>query len=170
MAIYKVISENKNEYQVELEKSKLKGKLNDELFSWNVVKVKENLFHAIKDAKSYNLEVLKLNQDEKTIFVKVNGLKFKMQLQDKYDELLHHLGMDNLLTTKVAELKAPMPGLVLSLQAKVGETVKKGDALLILEAMKMENVIKSPTDGIIKSIAVNTGEAVEKNQLILNFQ
>lgn len=170
MSEFKVISENKKEYKVELDKNSLLGKLNDELFRWDVVKIKNNLFHAIKNGKSYNLELLKLNRDEKTVFVKVNGLKFKMQLHDKYDELLHHLGMDNLLETKVSVLKAPMPGLVLSLISKVGETVQKGDALLILEAMKMENVIKSPTDGVIKSISVKTGEAVEKNQLILNFQ
>ncbi|PJC62892.1 MAG: acetyl-CoA carboxylase biotin carboxyl carrier protein subunit [Flavobacteriales bacterium CG_4_9_14_0_2_um_filter_32_27] len=170
MHVIKVIAENKNEYKVELDKSTLKGKLNNELFSWNVIKIKDHLFHAIKDDKSYNLELLKLNSDEKTVFVKVNGVKFKMQLQNKYDELLHILGMDNLLITKVAELKAPMPGLVLSLLAKEGETVQKGDTLLILEAMKMENAIKSPTDGVIKNISVNTGEAVEKNQLILNFQ
>jgi acetyl/propionyl-CoA carboxylase alpha subunit len=170
MRVIKVIAENKNEYKVELDKSTLKGKLNNELFSWNVINIKDHLFHAIKDDKSYNLELLKLNRYDKTVFVKVNGVKFKMQLQDKYDELLHLLGMDNLLTTKVAELKAPMPGLVLSLLAKEGETVQKGDTLLILEAMKMENAIKAPTDGVIKSISVNTGEAVEKNQLILNFQ
>jgi len=170
MAEFKVISENKKEYKVNLDKNTLSGTLNDELFSWNIIKIKANLFHAIKNGKSYNLEVLKLNREEKTVFVKVNGLKFKMQLQDKYDELLHMLGMDNLLTTKVSDIKAPMPGLVLSLIAKVGETVQKGDVLLILEAMKMENVIKSPTDGVIKSIIIKTGDAVEKNQLLLNFQ
>ena len=78
--------------------------------------------------------------------------------------------MDNLLVTKVSDLKAPMPGLVLSIDVEVGKEVKKGDALLILEAMKMENVIKSPTDGVIKSIAVKTSQAVEKNQLLLNFE
>jgi len=78
--------------------------------------------------------------------------------------------MDNLSNKKVSNLKAPMPGLVLDISTKEGETVKKGDTLLILEAMKMENAIKSPTDGIIKNIAINKGEAVEKNQVILNFE
>ena len=84
--------------------------------------------------------------------------------------MLHSLGMDNLTNQKVSDLKAPMPGLVLDIEVREGEQVKKGDALLILEAMKMENVIKSPSDGVIKKIAVNKGEAVEKNQLILNFE
>jgi biotin carboxyl carrier protein len=58
----------------------------------------------------------------------------------------------------------------LEVSVEVGQAVVKGDTLLILEAMKMENVIKSPTDGVIKSVSVNKGDTVEKNQLILNFE
>jgi len=166
----KVISENKREFNVELDNNSSSGTIDGNIFNWDVRKVKNNLFHVIKDNKSYNLELLKLNPEEKTVFVKINGIKYKFQLKDKFDDLLHSLGMDNLLVTKVSDLKAPMPGLVLSIDVEVGKEVKKGDALLILEAMKMENVIKSPTDGIIKSIAVKTGQAVEKNQLLLNFE
>ena len=75
-----------------------------------------------------------------------------------------------MVNNKVSDLKAPMPGLVLEVSVEGGQQVSKGDGLLILEAMKMENVIKSPTDGVIKSISVNKGETVEKNQLILNFE
>ncbi len=166
----KVISENKREFNVELDNNSSSGTIDGNIFNWDVRKVKNNLFHVIKDNKSYNLELLKLNPEEKTVFVKINGLKYKFQLKDKFDDLLHSLGMDNLLVTKVSDLKAPMPGLVLSIDVEIGKEVKKGDALLILEAMKMENVIKSPTDGVIKSIAVKTGQAVEKNQLLLNFE
>ena len=51
-----------------------------------------------------------------------------------------------------------------------GQEVKENDALLILEAMKMENVLTSPRDGVIKSISVNKGNAVEKNQLLIVFE
>lgn len=166
----KVISENKREFNVEFDKNASSGTIDGTPFNWDVKKIKNNLFHVIKDNKSYNLELLKLNPEEKTVFVKINGLKYKFQLKDKFDDLLHSLGMDNLLVTKVSDLKAPMPGLVLSIDVEIGKEVKKGDALLILEAMKMENVIKSPTDGVIKSIAVKTSQAVEKNQLLLNFE
>lgn len=166
----KVISENKREFNIEFDKNASSGTIDGNPFNWDVKKIKNNLFHVIKDNKSYNLELLKLSTEEKTVFVKINGLKYKFQLKDKFDDLLHSLGMDNLLVTKVSDLKAPMPGLVLSVDVEVGTEIKKGDALLILEAMKMENVIKSPTDGVIKSIAIKTGQAVEKNQLLLNFE
>jgi biotin carboxyl carrier protein len=77
--------------------------------------------------------------------------------------------MDNLAAKKVNEVKAPMPGMVLKILVKDGDEVKKGDPLLVLEAMKMENILKSPTDGVIKKIAAVTGVAVEKNQLLIQF-
>ena len=77
--------------------------------------------------------------------------------------------MDNLAAAKVNEIKAPMPGLVLDIRVAEGDEVKKGDSILVLEAMKMENIIKSPTDGIIKKINVKKGIAVEKNQVLIHF-
>lgn len=169
MSAIKVVSEDKKEFKVELAEDKKSGLFNDQPFNWDVIKIKDKTYHIIKDNKSYSLELLSVNKEEKTFFVKVNGDKYKFNVKDQFDELLHSLGMDNMTSKKVADLKAPMPGLVLEIAVKVGQEVAKGDTLLILEAMKMENVIKSPTDGVIKSIAVNKADTVEKNQLILNF-
>jgi biotin carboxyl carrier protein len=169
MSAVKVISEDKKEFKVELAADANSGLLNDKPFNWNIIKIKDKTYHIIKDNKSYNLEVLSINKEEKLFFVKVNGDKHRFNVKDRFDELLHSLGMDNLAASKVVDLKAPMPGLVLDVIVKVGDEVVKGDTLLILEAMKMENVIKSPTDGVIKSVAIKKGETVEKNQLILNF-
>ena len=77
--------------------------------------------------------------------------------------------MDKLASTKVNDVKAPMPGLILSMSVAEGDEVKKGDPLLILEAMKMENVIKSPSDGVIKSIKAAQGDSVEKNEVLIQF-
>ncbi len=68
------------------------------------------------------------------------------------------------------QLKATMPGMVLDLKIKAGDIVKKGDPLLIIEAMKMENVIKAPSDATIKSIAVESGKSVDKGDKLLEFE
>jgi biotin carboxyl carrier protein len=60
--------------------------------------------------------------------------------------------------------------LVLDIRVKVGDVVKKGDPLVVLEAMKMENILKSVADVTIKKIAIDKGHAVEKNQLLLLFE
>lgn len=165
-----VVGENKQAFKIAFDLNTNQGTINEKDFSMDVAQVNERTYHVIKENKSYNIEVLKLKLEEKEVFVKVNGNKYKFTVKDKFDELLHSLGMDSLASTKVTDLKAPMPGLVLEIAVEIGQMVQKGDTLLILEAMKMENVIKSPTDGVIKKIAVNKGDAVEKNQVMLNFE
>ena len=66
-------------------------------------------------------------------------------------------------------IKAPMPGKVLEVLAKVGDKMMKGDNVLILEAMKMENVIKAEMDCIIKKIHIAKLENVEKNQILIEL-
>ena len=73
-------------------------------------------------------------------------------------------------TQKVTDVKAPMPGLVLGVSVEIGQEVQKGDGLLILEAMKMENVIKSVGEGIVKAIHIEQGKAVEKGQLLIEME
>ena len=64
---------------------------------------------------------------------------------------------------------APMAGIVLSVNKNIGDAVKKGDILVILEAMKMENEILAPCDGVVKAIHVSSNESVESNQPLLTI-
>jgi Acetyl/propionyl-CoA carboxylase, alpha subunit len=64
------------------------------------------------------------------------------------------------------KINAPMPGKIVSVKASVGQNVKKGDVILILEAMKMENEIVSTQDGVVASINVTTGQSVEAGALL----
>ena len=63
-------------------------------------------------------------------------------------------------------MKAPMPGSVSKIVAKEGQTVKKGDVIIMLEAMKMQNEMASPVAGTVKSIAVSVGESVKPGQIM----
>jgi len=138
-------------------------------FAFDLIEVKHNTFHIIKDRQTYTAEVVSHNVAEKTFEIKVNQTIYQLSVKDKYDELLHQLGLDKVLANKMANIKAPMPGLVLSILVDEGTDVKKGDALLVLEAMKMENILKSPADGIVKKVSVKKGMAVEKNQVLIEF-
>ncbi len=169
--MYSITANGVNAYKTNLKinNSLFEGTLNDKLISGDFLKINDYQFHILYNNKSYNVDVVKLNAEQKTMTLKINSIKFNLSLKDKYDELLHNLGLDNLATKKVSEIKAPMPGMVLNVLVKEGDVVKKGDTLIILEAMKMENSLKSPTDGIIKKIAIIKGVAVEKNQLLIQF-
>jgi biotin carboxyl carrier protein len=78
--------------------------------------------------------------------------------------------MSNANASKVNDLKAPMPGLIVDVKVQVGDSVKKGDIILILEAMKMENVLKSTGEGKVKAIKVVPKQNVEKNQVLIEFE
>ena len=164
----KVKVNNKKEHTIVFENA-TSGTIDGGAFAWDIIEVKNGSFHVIKDFKSFNVEVIKFDLAEKSFLVSVNGNKYQLQIKDKFDELLKSLGLDNLNASKVNEIKAPMPGLVIDVRVSEGDSVKKGDPILVLEAMKMENIIKSPTDGIIKKINVKKGLAVEKNQVMINF-
>jgi biotin carboxyl carrier protein len=126
--------------------------------------------HILHNNKSYRAEVVSFSAAEKVCTIKVNGNTYVLEIKDQYDELLHQLGLDNLNKVKISELKAPMPGLVLKMFVSEGDKVQKGDNLLILEAMKMENIIKSPGDVTIKAVKILPAETVEKNQIMFLFE
>ncbi|WP_379085681.1 acetyl-CoA carboxylase biotin carboxyl carrier protein subunit [Pedobacter sp. UC225_65] len=143
--------------------------VNDEAVVLDRTELGVNKTHVLYQNNSYNIEVVELNKEEKTATVKVNGNVYSLTIKDQFDQLLQQLGMDNLAVNKIQQIKAPMPGLVLNVLATEGAEVKKGDNLLVLEAMKMENMIKSPTDGVIKKIEVKQGDKVEKNEILVSF-
>ncbi len=68
------------------------------------------------------------------------------------------------------KINAPMPGKILGVKANVGQNVKKGDVILLLEAMKMENEVVAIQDGTIASINVNVGDAVEAGDVLATLK
>lgn len=129
----------------------------------------DGFFHVLHGNKSFRTRVIDHDAATKTFKIKVNSNVYQVQLKDRYDELLHALGMDTLLSNKVNDLKAPMPGLVLNVLVEEGAEIKKGDNLVVLEAMKMENILKATSDAKVKKIKVNIGDRVEKNTVLIEL-
>lgn len=139
-------------------------------FDWSCIEVKRGQFHIIFKGRSFVADVVETNNAEKTFLIRINNNNYCVQLKDQYDELLQSLGIGVLNNQKASKIKAPMPGRVLDIMQSAGDAVNKGDGVLVLEAMKMENVIKSPIDGIIKQIAVVKDQAVEKGEVLIEFE
>jgi biotin carboxyl carrier protein len=116
-----------------------------------------------------SIDVVSVNREERSVTIQYKGRKHQFQVSEPLDELLKSMGLDNAMQTKIAELKAPMPGLVLDILVSPGQAVQKGDKLLVLEAMKMENAIKAPADATISAVRCEKGQAVDKNQVLLSF-
>ncbi|AYL93981.1 biotin/lipoyl-containing protein [Mucilaginibacter celer] len=132
--------------------------------------VAEGSYHIIENNRSYNVEVVSFDAGQKVAEIKVNNNIYHITAKDRFDLLLEQLGLSGLSSTKVSEVKAPMPGLVLKIFANKGDAIKKGDNLFVLEAMKMENIIKAPADmGIVQQITIKPGDKVEKGQILMLF-
>jgi biotin carboxyl carrier protein len=143
--------------------------VNDDKIAADIKQLNSSAWHIINDLQSYNVELVSFNSAGKTAEIKVNNNIYLVSAKDQFDVLLEKLGLNNLNAARVSELKAPMPGMVLKVFVTEGAEVKKGDNLFILEAMKMENIIKSPDDVRIKTIKISPGDKVEKGQVLLQF-
>ena len=163
--MYKVTTTKGEEFDIKFENDGFS--VNGKTREWDIRKIQENLFHILFEGKSFEAELLKVDEETKTFFLKINNKPIELKVEDEYDRLLKKLEMDKALSKKVNELKAPMPGLVLRILVEEGQTIKQGDSLLVLEAMKMENVLKSAGDATIKNLKVKAGDKVEKNQLLV---
>lgn len=164
-------------YQVTIQDTSFTIELNEAAFTcdgvsvaWDTIKLADRSYHVIANNKSYEVEVISLDLKEKRGVMKINGKKVHVSLKNRLDLLLEKMGMGTAVKATTVVLKAPMPGMILEVKVSTGVAVKKGDPLLVLEAMKMENVIKSPVQGQIKNLLIQRGDRVDKNQLLMEFE
>lgn len=143
--------------------------VNGENLNPDIEKLHPKLWHLIHNHNSVKVFVNKIDKEKRTVSLTVNGKPVEVSLSTREEKLLKSIGMDAAMVKKVDALRAPMPGLVHSIQVNEGDEVEEGDVLLILEAMKMENVIKSPTTGTVSKIHINAKDSVEKNEVLLSF-
>lgn len=121
----------------------------------------------LADNRNFEFELEKANGG---FFIWHGSGQMVAEVTDEKTERLRKLmgGADSV--KKQTVLKASMPGLVLKIEVEPGQKVKKGDGLLIVEAMKMENEIKAAGPGIVKEIKVKERQAIEKNQVLIVFE
>ena len=143
--------------------------VNGKPFQWDNVKIAEGFFHILHQNKSYSAEVIAIDKVAKRFTIRINGKNFTVDIKEKFDLLLEQMGMNSSATSKINHVKAPMPGLIIELKIKAGDVVKPGDQLLILEAMKMENILKSPGEGTVRNVKIKKGDSVEKGQVLIEF-
>lgn len=159
-------------------KKNFKVKVNDSIYyefnssdsnSLDILELPESNNHVLLNKKSFNVKIENGNFLTKEYTVSVNSNLYNVKIENDLDVLIKEMGFTIGTSKKTNEIKAPMPGIILSILIKEGQIVKEGDTLLILEAMKMENTIISPKDAIIKSVTIKSGETVEKGQLMIEL-
>lgn len=135
---------------------------------FDILQIAPNTYHILQNNTTHLLVISPEESSAGETVLYINGVRMVSHIKDSLEKVLENMGMTS-GSQKVKELKSPMPGLVIKILVESGQEVKKDDPLLVLEAMKMENLIKSPADGIIEKIAVNAGDKTEKNQVLIHF-
>jgi len=125
------------------------------------------VFSLLADSKSYEAYVY---PGEEKWEVLLMGRQFQVMVEDERDKRLRAAAGSSVSETGEYHLKAPMPGMVVSIPVEEGQEVEKGQVVLILESMKMQNELKSPRAGTIGRVRVKVGESVELRQTLLSIQ
>ncbi len=135
----------------------------------DLLKRSETKFHIINNNKSFTVDLEKSDFHGREYIVIVNENNYRVKISNETDQLIKEMGFTIGASIIANSIKAPMPGIILSVNVKENQEVKEGETLLILEAMKMENAISAPKDGIIKSIIAKSGETVDKGELLIEM-
>ncbi len=142
----------------------------NQLNKLNVVQATKPIYHILDKNKAMVAEIIHKDFDSKSYTIRINSNNYTVKIENQLDQLIKELGFSVGSSKKLNDIKAPMPGIIIGIDVKVGDEVKEGDTLLVLEAMKMENAITSPKDAKVKSIQVKTSDTVEKNKLLVELE
>jgi biotin carboxyl carrier protein len=159
MSKYKVITEDGLIFEVN----------SDELSQLDIIQNQDGSYSMIDQNISYHIEIIRSDYLEKTYTLKVNDKEISLELKNELDIQIESMGYISKEGVSGGIVSSPMPGLVVKTSIQEGQEVEKGQALLVLEAMKMENVIKSPVNGVVSKVWVANGDSVLKKQVLLEI-
>ncbi len=161
-----------NEYFVKVNGNKKKVRLtsNGEIFldeikyDINLTRVGNNFYHMMLNNEVYEITSRELKDKYEVI---IDGNYYETLVKTNLEMMADEYLSKKEKTSRHDEIKAPMPGLLLKIKKKEGDSVESGETVAVLEAMKMENNIRSSATGIVKQILLKEGNSVEKNEVIL---
>lgn len=123
-----------------------------------------SLYSIILDNDSYEVSIER--RDDQYV-VLIAGELYTVKVQDERTRRLAAVAPKARASEGEVVIKAPMPGMVVALDVSLGDVVEKGQGLLVLEAMKMQNELRAPRPGTIKSVNVQQGERVEHGRVMI---
>jgi len=121
-------------------------------------------YSLLMDGKSYETNIY---QDNGNWEVCVRGRRFQIKVEDERERRLRMAAGQTTIPKGKFTLQSPMPGLIIAIPVKVGDEVKEGQVLLVLESMKMQNELTAPRDGKISRIQAKVNDNVERKEILM---
>lgn len=132
----------------------------------NIQRLDNDYYQVILNNQTF---IASVSKSECCIEIKIGHQTHLVEYTHEAQEALEKIGIMRKKAIRQEVVKAPMPGLIVDIFVREGTKVKTGQPLLILKAMKMENIIKSPHDGVIKRLLVNKDQKIEKDAPMFHF-
>ena len=141
--------------------------VNDKVFEVDFESVSgQPVYSLLIDGKSYEAYVYAVEDEWQVLLF---GRQYPVKVEDEREKRLKTSVGGKVQESGEFQLKAPMPGLVVAVPVNEGQQIEKGQVLVILESMKMQNELKSPRAGKVEHVKVKAGESVEQKQLLVSI-
>ncbi len=144
--------------------------INNTPANWDASWQANGLISVLYNGKSFTAIIENTDRNNKEISLRVNGQLYTISVKEPIDLLLSNMGINLKALQKTEPVKAPMPGMILKILVTPGQQVNKGDGLVVLEAMKMENILKATGPATVKAIKVTERTAVEKGAVLIELE
>lgn len=139
--------------------------VNGKPVTWDLRRVGDsNWYSLIVDGRSHAVEI---TREGNRYVVRTGGVEIPIEVEDERQRLLRIITRADERASELTLVRAPMPGLVVKVETSPGQEVQRGDGLIIVEAMKMENEIRAPAAGVVKEVRVKERDAIEKGALLV---
>ena len=141
-------------------------KIDDKEYELKLINFKNNLIEFIFDNTFYEIRILDSNSTDLKILLNGNPLTLKKhsRLNEILEKVSRRSGGGGLSSQN--SISSQIPGRVISLSVNKGDSVKKGDNIVVLESMKMQIAIKSHRDGVIKELRIKEGQSISRNDVV----
>ena len=141
----------------------------DDLSALPIQAIGEGRYIVWVDGRAITLHCDSAKCHGRTYTFKIDQAAYEVRLQRLIDLRVSDMGFQEVIRSTATEIYAPIPGLIKVILVQPGDIVVMGQPLIMLEAMKMENMIKANYEGKILTIAVASGQTVDKGQLLIKF-
>jgi biotin carboxyl carrier protein len=132
----------------------------------NIQRIDNDSYQVILNNQTF---IASVSKSENRLEIKIGHHTHLVDTCNESQSALEKIGITQKKVIKNEVIKAPMPGLIIDIFVREGAKVKTGQAILVLKAMKMENIIKSPQDGVIKALLVNKDQKIDKDTPMFHF-
>ena len=167
MKIFAETEKFKFEYTLVETEEGLRLKKGGQLLDVHIRDLGEGRYCLIKDNMPYIVNVHRTNEHYN---VRIAGSHFQVMVEDERTRRVKELVRASAGARGEKTIKAPIPGLIVKTPAQAGDTVREGEPLIILEAMKMENIIKAPFECRVVALSVKEGDTVEQNKVMMKIK